>query len=55
MLSEEARRGVAEAWRSLGNTEQEARALEDFLAAHPDSLSAGSARQRLKELNPVPQ
>ncbi len=49
-LSEEARHGVARAWRALGDPTQEARALEDFLAAHPDSLRAEGARRRLSAL-----
>jgi tetratricopeptide (TPR) repeat protein len=55
MLSEEAQQGVAESWRALGDTEHEAQALEALLAAHPDSLLAGSARRRLDELRKVPQ
>ncbi|WNG15335.1 tol-pal system YbgF family protein [Cystobacter fuscus] len=55
MLSEEALQGVAESWRALGDTEHEARALEELLTAHPDSLLAGSARRRLDELRKVPQ
>ena len=49
-LSEEAHHGVARAWRALGDTAQEKRALEEFLSAHPDSLRAESARRRLGEL-----
>lgn len=49
-LSEEAHYGVAKAWRALGDTAQETRALEDFLAAHPDSLRAASAKERLRQL-----
>ncbi|WNG51531.1 tetratricopeptide repeat protein [Archangium minus] len=55
MLSEEARQGVAAAWRALGDEAQEARALEAFLAAHPDSLFAEQARHRLKELSSTAQ
>ncbi|MFY0574130.1 tetratricopeptide repeat protein [Cystobacter fuscus] len=55
MLSEEAQQGVAESWRALGDTQREARALEEFLTAHPDSLLAGSARRRLDELRALPQ
>ncbi|ATB37072.1 hypothetical protein CYFUS_002493 [Cystobacter fuscus] len=55
MLSEEALQGVAESWRALGDTGREAQALEELLAAHPDSLLAGSARRRLDELRKVPQ
>lgn len=51
-LSEEAHYGVAKGWRALGDTAQEARALEDFLAAHPDSLRAASAKERLRQLAP---
>lgn len=54
-LSEEARHGVARAWRALGDTVQEKRALEDFLAAHPDSLRAESAKHRLAQLSAAPQ
>ncbi|WP_224367366.1 tetratricopeptide repeat protein [Hyalangium versicolor] len=49
-LSEEARHGVAEAWRVIGDAAHEAEALKDFLKAHPDSLHAEAAERRLKEL-----
>jgi len=55
MLSEEARQGVAESWRALGDTGHEAQALEELLAAHPDSLLAESARRRLNELSRAPR
>ncbi len=51
VLSEEARHGVAEAWRALGDPAHEAQALKDFLQAHPDSLLAEPAQRRLKELS----
>ncbi|QRK10496.1 hypothetical protein JQX13_10605 [Archangium violaceum] len=54
-LSEEASQGVAAAWRALGDEAREARALEEFLAAHPDSLFAEQARRRLKELSSTAQ
>ncbi len=53
-LSEEARHGVARAWRALGDTAQEKRALEDFLAAHPDSLRADTVKHRLAQLSAAP-
>jgi TolA-binding protein len=49
-LAAEARYGVAEALRALGDRSGEARALEQFLEAHPDNALAGAARQRLREL-----
>ncbi|PTL78242.1 tol-pal system YbgF family protein [Vitiosangium sp. GDMCC 1.1324] len=54
-LSEEARGGVVEAWRALGDGAKEARALEEFLEAHPDSLLAEQARRRLRQLSSTPQ
>ncbi|SEK50958.1 Tetratricopeptide repeat-containing protein [Stigmatella aurantiaca] len=50
MLSHEASHGVAEAWRALGDRAQEAQALEQFLAGHPDSPLEAAARKRLREL-----
>lgn len=50
VLSHEASHGVAEAWRALGDRAQEARALERFLASHPDSPLEAAARKRLREL-----
>jgi tetratricopeptide (TPR) repeat protein len=51
VLSHEASHGVAEAWRALGDRAQEARALERFLAGHPDSPLEAAARKRLRELS----
>lgn len=50
LLSEEARWGVAESYRALGNGAAEASALRDFLTAHPDSALAPKARARLATL-----
>ncbi|MDC0714680.1 tetratricopeptide repeat protein [Stigmatella sp. ncwal1] len=51
VLSHEASHGVAEAWRALGDRAQEARALERFLAHHPDSPLEAASRKRLKEIS----
>ncbi|WP_164016928.1 tetratricopeptide repeat protein [Pyxidicoccus trucidator] len=51
VLGQEARHGIAEAWRALGDREAEARALEEFLAIHPDSPLGTTARTRLGELS----
>ncbi|QSQ27430.1 tetratricopeptide repeat protein [Pyxidicoccus parkwayensis] len=51
VLDQEARHGIAEAWRALGDTKTEARALEEFLAHHPDSPLGTNARARLRELS----
>jgi tetratricopeptide (TPR) repeat protein len=51
MLGQEARHGMAEAWRELGDREAEARALAELLSLHPDSPFAASARARLRELS----
>lgn len=50
-LAEEAAWGRARALRRLGRRSQEIRALRDFLAAHPTSLRARRARDRLAELD----
>jgi tetratricopeptide (TPR) repeat protein len=50
VLSHEASHGLVEAWRALGDRAQEARALEQFLAMHPDSPLEAAARKRLREL-----
>lgn len=52
MLDPEARHGVAEAHRALGDTEAEARALGEFLTLHPDSPLSAASRARLRELSP---
>ncbi|WP_223643097.1 tol-pal system YbgF family protein [Corallococcus sp. EGB] len=52
MLDPEARHGVAEAHRALGDATAEARALEEFLALHPDSPLSTASRARLRELSP---
>jgi hypothetical protein len=49
-LAEEARWGLAETHRALGDEAAERAALERFLAAHPRSVNAGRARARLAEL-----
>lgn len=49
-LAEEARWGVAEAQRSLGDAQAEAEALGQFLELHPRSALAETARRRLAEL-----
>jgi hypothetical protein len=49
-LAEEARWGVAESLRALGDTAGERRALEDFLARHPRSPLAPQATARLRAL-----
>ncbi|MCP3142579.1 tetratricopeptide repeat protein [Pyxidicoccus xibeiensis] len=51
VLGQEARHGIAEAYRALGDTVAEARALETFLASHPDSPLGKTARARLRELS----
>lgn len=51
VLEEEASHGVAEALRALGDRDGEARALEDFLARHPDSPHGVAARTRLREIS----
>ncbi|RKH63541.1 tetratricopeptide repeat protein [Corallococcus llansteffanensis] len=52
MLDPEARHGEAEAYRALGDTAAEARALDAFIALHPDSPLGATARSRLRELSP---
>jgi hypothetical protein len=49
-LAEEARWGLAEAHRALGDDAREARALQDFLARHPGSPLIPQARARLSAL-----
>jgi hypothetical protein len=49
-LAEEARWGIVEATRALGDAAQESAALSDFLAHHPSSALAPAARRRLSEL-----
>ncbi|MCK8498736.1 tetratricopeptide repeat protein [Myxococcus fulvus] len=51
LLEEEASHGVTEALRALGDRDGEVRALEAFLARHPDSPHAVSARKRLQEVS----
>ncbi|QSQ12836.1 tetratricopeptide repeat protein [Myxococcus landrumensis] len=51
LLAEEAGHGVAEAFRALGDTTGEARALESFLQRHPDSPHGVAARMRLREIS----
>lgn len=51
-LSEEARWGIAEASRKLGDARGEARALRDFLANHPRSALAPAAQRRLPRIAP---
>ena len=49
-LAEEARWGLAEAHRALGDTAGEQRALDDFVARHPGSPLIPQARARLRVL-----
>ena len=49
-LSEQALHGIARASRALGDLRGEQQALERFVTRHPTSPLAGSARQRLYEL-----
>lgn len=49
-LGEEARYGIAEAQRALGDVDAESRALVEFLDHHPRSALAPAARRRLGEL-----
>jgi tetratricopeptide (TPR) repeat protein len=51
VLTEEARYGLAACYRALGDVENERRALNAFLAAHPHSLMRASAAARLGELH----
>jgi len=53
-LAEEARWGLAETQRALGDEPAERTALRAFLSAHPRSVNAGRARQRLTELGARP-
>lgn len=50
-LAEEARWGIVEATRALGDAARESAALSDFLAHHPGSALAPAARRRLAELD----
>lgn len=49
-LAEEARWGLAVAWRSVGRPARERRALQELLQHHPESLRAPAAQARLQEL-----
>ena len=49
-LREEAAFGVIECYHALRRTKDEKRALEKFVAEHPDSPVAPRARERLQEL-----
>ncbi len=49
-LAEEARWGLAQAARARHDDATEAKALDDFLAHHPESPHAGQARARRQEL-----
>ena len=51
VLTEEAHYGIASSYRALGDVENERRALNVFLAAHPHSLMRASAAARLGELH----
>jgi hypothetical protein len=51
LLTEEARYGIAACYRAMGDVENERRALNAFLAAHPHSLLRASAAGRLAELH----
>jgi len=50
-LAEEARYGVAEAYRALGDDDAEAESLRAFVASHPDSPLSDRARARLHALD----
>lgn len=54
-LDDEARRGVAEACRALGDGPCERRALGDLLRLHPDSPLRRGAEARLRELDATPR
>lgn len=47
-LAQEARWGIAQAHRQLGQRQAEAEALRTFLQHHPDSVWAAQAQQRLR-------
>lgn len=49
-LSEEARLGLADAWRALGNPTEERAALQAFLRHHPAALARPQAERRLQRL-----
>lgn len=49
-LHEEARLGLADAWRALGDSRQERAALQDFLRHHPQALARPQAERRLHAL-----
>jgi hypothetical protein len=51
-LGEEARWGIAEAFRAVGDAKGEAFALRVFLDTHPRSAMATAAKKRLAELKP---
>lgn len=51
-LAEDARWGIAEAYRSLGEPQAEALALREFLERHPRSSLAPAAERRLDRLAP---
>lgn len=51
-LGEEARWGIAEAFRAVGDAKGEAFALRVFLDTHPRSAMAPAAKKRLAELTP---
>ncbi len=53
-LSEEARYGISEAYRSLGEAQAELRALRDFLTRHPNAGLTNKAKQRMLELEARP-
>lgn len=50
-LAEQARHGIARAFRALGDTPGEARALRAFIAAHPGSLMLPHAERRLRVID----
>ncbi|HEX2676611.1 MAG TPA: hypothetical protein VHM19_08220 [Polyangiales bacterium] len=50
-LAEEARWGLAEAYRALGDHRAEAAALRDFMQRYPRSVSSARARDRLTALD----
>jgi len=53
-LSEEARYGIAEAYRAMGDRQAERNALEAFLAKHPAAGLTNRAKKRMLELSASP-
>jgi TolA-binding protein len=51
MLAEEARWGVVQSYRALGDRASEKARLQDFIVLYPQSLLASRAQARLRELD----